>query len=42
MQGVADIAQKTSSDANKVSISFKELLEISQALQESVRQFKVS
>ncbi|MBX2864771.1 MAG: HAMP domain-containing protein [Leptolyngbyaceae cyanobacterium MAG.088] len=42
MKGVADIAQKTSSDANNVSTSFKELLEISQALQESVRQFKVS
>ena len=42
MKSVADIAQKTSSDANQVSTSFRELLEISQALQESVRQFKVS
>ncbi|ESA35454.1 methyl-accepting chemotaxis protein [Leptolyngbya sp. Heron Island J] len=42
MKGVANIAQKTSSNANKVSTSFKELLEISQALQESVSQFKVS
>lgn len=42
MKDVADIAQKTSSDASKVSTSFRELLEISQSLQESVRQFKVS
>ena len=42
MKGVSNIAQKTSSNANKVSTSFKELLEISQALQESVSQFKVS
>ena len=42
MKDVANIAQKTSSDANKVSTSFRDLLEISQALQESVRQFKVS
>lgn len=42
MKSVANIAQKTSSDANQVSTSFRELLEISQALQESVRQFKVS
>lgn len=41
MKGVADIAQKTSSNANHVSTSFRELLDISQALQESVRQFKV-
>ncbi|NEQ50037.1 MAG: HAMP domain-containing protein [Leptolyngbya sp. SIO3F4] len=42
MKDVANIAQKTSSDANKVAISFKDLLDISQTLQESVRQFKVS
>ncbi|MEO1180879.1 MAG: methyl-accepting chemotaxis protein, partial [Cyanobacteria bacterium J06636_28] len=42
MKDVANIAQKTSSDANKVSTSFRDLLEISQALQESVSQFKVS
>ncbi|NEZ58277.1 methyl-accepting chemotaxis protein [Adonisia turfae] len=42
MKDVANIAQKTSADANTVSTSFRELLEISQALQESVRQFKVS
>lgn len=42
MKDVANIAQKTSSDANQVSTSFRELLNISQSLQESVRQFKVS
>lgn len=42
MKDVANIAQKTSSDASHVSISFRELLDISQSLQESVRQFKVS
>lgn len=42
MKDVANIAQKTSSDANQVSTSFRELLDISQSLQESVRQFKVS
>ncbi|MBE9067837.1 HAMP domain-containing protein [Leptolyngbya cf. ectocarpi LEGE 11479] len=42
MKDVADIAQKTSADANQVSTSFRELLDISQSLQESVRQFKVS
>jgi len=42
MKDVANIAQKTSSDANKVSTSFRDLLEISQTLQESVSQFKVS
>ena len=42
MKGVAEIAQETSSNANKVSTSFRELLEISQALEESVSQFKVS
>lgn len=42
MKGVAAIAQKTSADANKVSTSFRELLEISQALQENIRQFKVN
>ncbi|MEM7793284.1 MAG: methyl-accepting chemotaxis protein [Cyanobacteria bacterium P01_C01_bin.118] len=42
MKDVANIAQKTSSDANQVATSFKGLLEISQALQASVSQFKVS
>ena len=42
MKDVANIAQKTSSDADKVATSFKALLDISQSLQESVRQFKVS
>ncbi|MBT9315440.1 methyl-accepting chemotaxis protein [Leptothoe spongobia] len=42
MKDVANIAQKTSSDASKVATSFKDLLDISQSLQESVRQFKVS
>ena len=42
MKDVADIAQKTLSDTNRVSTSFEELVQISQALQESVRQFKVS
>ncbi|MEA5465196.1 methyl-accepting chemotaxis protein [Leptothoe sp. PORK10 BA2] len=42
MKDLANIAQKTSSDANKVSTSFRDLLEISQTLQESVRRFKVN
>ena len=42
MKDVANIAQKTLLDTDRVSTSFEELLKISQALQESVRQFKVS
>ncbi len=42
MSGVAAIASKNSSEANLVSVSFKELLVVAQELQASVGQFKVS
>ena len=38
---VADIAQKTSTEATQVSTSFKQLLEVAQDLQGIVGQFKV-
>ena len=41
MTQVAAISDKTSTEAGLVSDSFKELLEVAQSLQESVRQFKV-
>jgi methyl-accepting chemotaxis protein PixJ len=41
MEQVAAISDKTSSEASQVSDSFKQLLEVAQTLQESVRQFKV-
>ena len=42
MSGVAAIASKNSSEANLVSVSFKELLVVAQELQASVGQFKVN
>jgi methyl-accepting chemotaxis protein PixJ len=42
MTGIAAIANETSSSATDVSASFKELLAVAQALQESVGKFKVS
>ncbi len=42
MTQVAAISDKTSTEAGLVSDSFKELLEVAQSLQESVRQFKVT
>ncbi|ACK67309.1 methyl-accepting chemotaxis sensory transducer with GAF sensor [Rippkaea orientalis PCC 8801] len=41
MTEVAAISNKTSSEAAQVSDSFKQLLDVAQTLQESVRQFKV-
>ena len=41
MAQVAAISDKTSSEAAQVSDSFRELLEVAQSLQESVKQFKV-
>ena len=41
MTEVATISSKTSAEAAQVSDSFKQLLEVAQTLQESVRQFKV-
>ncbi|MEA5536289.1 methyl-accepting chemotaxis protein [Crocosphaera sp. XPORK-15E] len=41
MTQVAAISDKTSTEAAQVSDSFKQLLEIAQSLEESVRQFKV-
>ena len=42
MSDVAAIASKNSSEANLVSVSFKELLVVAQELQASVGQFKVN
>ena len=42
IQGVAEIAEQTSSEASQVSSTFQRLLEVTQALQASVSQFKVS
>ena len=42
MKDVANIAQKTLLNTDRVSTSFEELLKISHALQESVRKFKIS
>jgi methyl-accepting chemotaxis protein len=42
MNNVAAIAGKTSSEANQVSASFKQLLTLAQDLQASVEKFKVS
>jgi len=42
MQGVAEIANKTSMGANRVSLSFEELRQVAQTLQEGVSQFKVN
>ncbi|MEB3359898.1 MAG: methyl-accepting chemotaxis protein [Synechococcales bacterium] len=42
MQGVAEIANKTSVGANQVSLSFEELRKVAQTLQEGVSQFKVN
>lgn len=41
MTGVATIADQTSTEAIQVSDSFKQLLDVAQALQEEVGQFKV-
>lgn len=41
MAQVAAISDRTSSEASQVSESFRQLLQVSQALTESVRQFKV-
>jgi methyl-accepting chemotaxis protein PixJ len=42
MAQVATVSDKTSLEAAQVSDSFRELLKVALALQESVRQFKVS
>ena len=42
MTQVADISQKTATEAEEVSDSFKELLAVAHKLQESVAKFKVS
>ena len=42
MTQVADISQKTATEAEEVSDSFKELLTVAHKLQESVAKFKVS
>ncbi|MEB3338925.1 MAG: methyl-accepting chemotaxis protein [Leptolyngbyaceae bacterium] len=42
MTEVAEIANKTSQEANQVSASFKDLLAVAQELQASVGQFKIS
>ncbi|HBB32779.1 MAG TPA: methyl-accepting chemotaxis protein [Cyanobacteria bacterium UBA8803] len=42
MSNVAEIANKTSTEAQEVSSSFEELRKVAQALQEEVGQFKVS
>jgi methyl-accepting chemotaxis protein len=42
MANVAQIAEKTSLEASRVSSSFEELLTVAQAMQENVGQFKVS
>ena len=42
IQGVAGIAERTSSEASQVSHSFQTLLAVAEALQASVSQFKVS
>lgn len=41
MTGVATIADQTSTEATQVSDSFKQLLDVAQALQKEVSQFKV-
>jgi methyl-accepting chemotaxis protein len=42
MTNVAQSAEKTSLEANRVSSSFEELLTVAQAMQEDVGRFKVS